>query len=463
MQSLCRAVRGQAAVARARAFSTQVLESSELSQRELRERAVQEALAREEEAAARAKALRELKTRTQNLVSVLNTTPSAIILQRLQKLQNDLDKVPQEKVQQLDQELEAYLAEHMQVPATESSNRPWAQISQKSDDPDTKRIHSTTSSSYTSQFPGLRPTPDYKPYSAQELFLRQLAHTRTAGSLGSELTGIYVPRNEVKRPTDVSETSVATLMAAGCHLGHAKAAWRPSTQPFIYGEYDGVHVIDLNETLTALKRATRVIKGVARKGGIILYVGTLKHWEQHRALEEAARRLRGYYVSKRWIPGTITNFTEVTKQIGAAGRVELDMADKPTGRAVHNDGSLVKPDLVVLLNPVENRNCINECIKARIPTIGLCDTDMEPSLLTYPIPCNDDLTRASSLMTGILLRAAEDGVNERLAVVTQYKAHQSRVQEKRDDKRSERKERGERKERTERAEEIGGQAAALAV
>lgn len=444
MQSLCRAVRGAPAVARARAYSTQVLESADLSQRELRERAVQEALAREEEAAARAKALRELKSRTQNLVSVLNTTPSTLIQQRLQKLQNDLDKVPQEKVQQLDQELEAFLSEHMQVPATESSNRPWAQIAPKSDDPDTKRIHSTTSTSYTSQFPGLRPTPDYKPYSSQELFLRQLAHTRSAGALGSQLSGVYSPRNEVKRPRDVSETSIATLMAAGCHLGHAKASWRPSTQPFIYGEYDGVHVIDLNETLTALKRATRVLKGIARKGGIVLYVGTLKHWEQHRALEEAARRLRGYYVSKRWIPGTITNFTEVTKQIGA-GRVEIDMGDQPTGRAVFDDGSLVKPDVVVLLNPVENRNCINECIKARIPTIGLCDTDMEPSLLTYPIPCNDDLTRASSLMAGVLLRAAEEGVSERLALVAQYKALQSRARE-------ERKERAEKGDKRERAE-----------
>lgn len=431
-------VRG--AFLRHQAYSTAAIEEKsveQLSQRELREKAVAEALAREEEAAAKAKALRELKNQTRDLLSTLNQVPSTLIKTRLQKLQEELDGMSdQAKVKQLDQELEEFMFEKMSLPQYEIENRPWAigtkqrlsNNGQESNDDVSTKIKSTTSNSYTSQFPNLKPTPDYKPYSTQELYLRQLAHSRQSGNLGSELANIYRPRDEVRKPRSISDTTISTLLAAGCHLGHAKAMWRPSTQPFIYGEYDGIHLIDLNETLSALNRATQVIKGVASKGGIILYVGTTKNWEQHRALEEAAKRTRGYYVSKRWVPGTITNFTEVTKQVGNDSRIEVDMMDEPTDRKLgdENAGSLIKPDLVVLLNPVENRNCINECIKLRIPTIGLCDTDMEPSLLTYPVPCNDDSMRASSLMVGILSKSAEEGLYERLALVEEYKSVQSR-------------------------------------
>lgn len=431
-------VRG--AFLRRQAYSTAAVEErslEQMSQRELREKAVAEALAREEEAAAKAKALRELKNQTRDLLSTLNKIPSTLVNSRLQKLQGELDGISnQEKVKQLDQELEEFMFEKMNLPQYEIQNRPWAvgpkqTISsgkQGKDDDASTQIKSTTSNSYTSQFPNLKPTPDYKPYSTQELYLRQLAHSRQSGSLGSELSNIYKPRDEVRKPRSISETTISTLMAAGCHLGHAKAMWRPSTQPYIYGEYNGIHLIDLNETLSALNRATQVIKGVAAKGGVILYVGTTKNWEQHRALEEAAKRTRGYYVSKRWVPGTITNFTEVTKQIGGSSRIEVDMMDQPTDRKLGEEtsGNLIKPDLIVLLNPVENRNCINECIKQRIPTIGLCDTDMEPSLLTYPIPCNDDSMRASSLMTGILSKSAEEGLNERLNLSKEYKAAQSK-------------------------------------
>lgn len=421
------------------AYSTTTIEENsvqQMSQRELRERAIAEALAREEEATAKAKALRELKNQTRDLLSSLNAIPTTLINSRLQKLQADLNGLPdQEKVKQLDQELEEFMFEKMNLPQNEIHNRPWAIAPKEklvnennANDDLSTQIKSTTSNSYTSQFPNLKPTPDYKPYSTQELYLRQLAHSRQSGNLGSLLTDVYSPRDEVRKPRSISDTTISTLMAAGCHLGHAKAMWRPSTQPYIYGEYKGIHLIDLNETLSALNRATKVIKGVASKGGIILYVGTTKNWEQHRALEEAAKRTRGYYVSKRWVPGTITNFTEVTKQIGGNSRIEVDMMDEPTNRKLseETEGNLIKPDLVVLLNPVENRNCINECIKLRIPTIGLCDTDMEPSLLTYPIPCNDDSMRASSLMTGILSRSAEDGLNERLSTLKEYKSVQSK-------------------------------------
>lgn len=405
-----------------------------LSQREIRERAIAEAIAREEEAAARTKALREMKENTRVLINELNNMPVSSIRSRLDTLQKDLSKIDnQEKIKQLDEELEEFMLEQMKIPHYEISNRPWSAESNiretgqdtEAQDEVSRSIQSTTASnSLTAKFPALRPTPDYRPYSEQELFLRQLNYARNSGDLGSKVTKVYTPRDEVKSPKTVNEINISSLLAAGCHLGHSKAMWRPSTQPFIYGEYDNIHLIDLNETLSALKRATTIIKGVSSKGGVILYVGTLKNWEQHRALEEAAKRSHGYYVSKRWIPGTITNFTEVTKQMEKDDRIEIDMLDEPTERPVDHSLSekIIKPDLVVIMNPVENRNCITECIKLRIPTIGLCDTDMEPSLLTYPIPCNDDSLRVSSFMLGILSKAAEEGLQIRLEAFREYKS-----------------------------------------
>ena len=402
--------------------SSQKTSTDEPNQRELRERAVAEALAKEEQATAKLKAIRELRSSIRESIRALDRTPSTLVQSRIQKLQEELNNLPdQNKVRQLDEELEKFITDNMKMPNYELSNRFWVNSAEilgskgQENVVEPKKIRSTALSAYSAHFPNLRPTPDHKPYSLQELYLRQLNHARHSGSLGSLVSNVYRPRNEILNPLKENEVSVSSLLAAGCHLGHSKPAWRPSTQPFIFGEYGNIHLIDLNETMIRLKRACKVVKGVASKGGLILYVGTSRSGEQHRALEEAARRSKGYYVSKRWIPGTITNFTEVTKQVGSIDRMEIDMQDIPTKRKLSEEESekLIKPDLVVILNPVENRNCIDECIKLRIPTIGLCDTNMEPSLLTYPIPCNDDSMRVSSLMTGVLSSSAREGLNIR--------------------------------------------------
>lgn len=419
--------------------------SNAISQRQLREKAVAEAVAREEQAQAKAKMLAEFKFKSQESISRLNQTPNTLIKTRLQQLQQSLDSLEDQlKVQKLDKQLEKFMIEQMRLPSEELSNRPWASIesTKKTLDPtangsdangngDIKsdgaanEIKSTASNSLLNTFPYLKPTPEHHEYSTQELYLRHLNHSRHSGNLGSKLSNVYIPKHEISKPRSIKDITISTLLAAGCHLGHAKAMWRPSTQPFIYGEYDGIHLIDLNETLVALKRAIKVIKGVANKGGLILYVGTSQIWEQERALEQAANRSNSYYISRKWIPGTITNFTQVTQQPNEK-RMEITMLDQPTNRNLdpNSKSGLIKPDLVVIMNPVDNRNCINECIKLRIPTIGLCDTDMEPSLLTYPIPSNDDSMRVSSMMLGVLSRAAQEGTEERIQKIKAFSKQQ---------------------------------------
>lgn len=268
------------------------------------------------------------------------------------------------------------------------------------------------------RFPFLESTPSTAAYSEQELHLRNLYHKKLLGKLGSNVTNVYNPKKDIKNPTPVSKIAINTLMSAGCHLGHSTSLWRPSTQPFIYGEYKGIHIIDLEQTLTYLKKAAKIVQGVAERNGIIVFVGTRKG--QRDSLVEAARRTGGFYVSSKWIQGTITNAVKTSENWR---RKEVDMEDVNTERELGADEltSLVKPDLIVILNPLENRRCIKEAMLTRIPTIGLVDTDSEASLLTYPIPCNDDSLRATNLIAGVLSKAGEAGRLARLERMREYK------------------------------------------
>lgn len=270
----------------------------------------------------------------------------------------------------------------------------------------------------TKRFPFLVPSASDKPYSPQELYLRQAHHGSHVAKLGARVEQVFSPNRDIYTPPTPEKMSIEKLMAAGVHLGQSTSLWRSSTQPFIYGEYNGIHIIDLNQTLAYLKRAAQVVEGVAERGGVILFLGTRKG--QKVALEEAAKRTHGYFVSTRWIPGTLTNSTEIS---GGWEKHEVDLQDKPTGRPLQTDekSRIVKPDLLVVLNPTENRNALNEAMKSRVPTIGIVDTDSEPSFLTYPIPGNDDSLRSVNLLLGVLAKAGERGVKNRIRKASEMK------------------------------------------
>lgn len=273
-------------------------------------------------------------------------------------------------------------------------------------------------SSTADLFPNVRRTGTSEPYSSQELYLRTLFHQRNTTRLGASVENVYKPHEDVFNPPTSRETSISTLLAAGTHLGHSTALFRPSTQPYIYGVRDGIHIINLESTLSHLRRASSVVEGLAEKGGIILYVGTRQG--QQRSLQMAAKRSNSYYVHSRWVPGTLSNATEISSEWE---RMEVDMADSPTDRelSLNLQKTIVKPDLVVVLNPIENRSALKECTAAKIPTIGIIDTDSEPSLVTYPIPANDDSLRSTDLILGVLSNAGKKGREKRVKNFELYK------------------------------------------
>lgn len=306
------------------------------------------------------------------------------------------------KEKQLDEQLTEFFRKYSQSNKLITTDEDVQDLSDKS---------MTAAAAQNKRYPYLVPSAKDKPYTTQELFLRQIKHASHTAKLGAEIHEVYFPHKDISSPPTADKVSIKKLLAAGVHLGQSTSLWRPSTQSYIYGEYKGIHIIDLNKTLSSLKRAAKVVEGISERGGIILFLGTKEG--QKRGLEEAAKRLHGFYISTRWIPGTLTNSTEIS---AVWERHEVDFADKPTGRvlAPEESASIVKPDLLIVLNPTENRNALKEAMQARVPTIGIIDTDSEPSMVTYPIPGNDDSLRSVNLLLGVLARAGEIGLQNRL-------------------------------------------------
>jgi small subunit ribosomal protein S2 len=201
-------------------------------------------------------------------------------------------------------------------------------------------------------------------------------------------------------------------------LGHSTSRWNPQNSRYIYGIREGVHIISLDVTAAYLRRAAKVVEEVAARGGIILFAGTRKG--QKRSIVRAAELAGAYHIFERWIPGSLTNGQQIlghcaTKVVNALDEelpeFKADLADRPS----------VKPDLVICLNPVENVVLLHECGLHNVPTIGIIDTDADPTRVTYPIPANDDSLRGTNLIAGILGRAGEAGQKRRIEMAREGK------------------------------------------
>jgi small subunit ribosomal protein S2 len=168
----------------------------------------------------------------------------------------------------------------------------------------------------------------------------------------------------------------------------------PNFMPFAYGVRAGITIIDLDQTLPLLRRAAQLVRAVTAKDGIILFVGTRP--DLRPIVRKAAERIgsQGYHVGEKWLPGTLTN--------------KLEMF----GPEVVKNGRVI-PDLVVFLNPIANVHAIRECAIDHVPTIGIVDSNVDPRIVMYPIPANDENTRTAELVAGVLSVAGREGVTIR--------------------------------------------------
>ena len=175
---------------------------------------------------------------------------------------------------------------------------------------------------------------------------------------------------------------------------------------YIFGIRQGIHIISLDATASHLRRACKVVSGVTERGGLILFIGTRPGQDQ--CIVNAAKRAGGCHLFQRWIPGSITNNQQILGHCKLKIVDEFDREVKGYGEELLEHSAL-KPALVVCVNPLENWVVLHECALNNIPTIGVIDTDANPSWVTYPIPANDDSLRCVQVIAGVLGKAGEEG------------------------------------------------------
>src|SRR5277367_4850528 len=240
---------------------------------------------------------------------------------------------------------------------------------------------------------------------------------RKLAALGTGTNPAYTPNLHLISPPSSNELTLQTLLTAQSHLGHATSLWNPRNSAYIFGIRDGIHIISLDATFSYLRRAAKIVTEIARRGGLILFVGTRDGHED--IVVNAARRAGGYHVFDRWTPGSLTNGQQI---LGRCAVKVVDVLDRELPQysarmaesAAAGAHPVLKPDLVICLNPLENEACLHECGLHNVPTIGIIDTDADPSWVTYPIPANDDSLRCVMLVAGVLGRAGEEGQRMRL-------------------------------------------------
>lgn len=176
-------------------------------------------------------------------------------------------------------------------------------------------------------------------------------------------------------------------MASQTHLGHSTGLWNPANQRYIFGIRQGIHIISLEVTAAHLRRAAKVVEGVAYHGGLILFVGTRPG--QSTCIVKAAEMAKGYHLFDRWSPGAITNGDQILHRCSIKA-IDKDDNDIAGFEDKIGEWKALKPDLVVVMNPLENYVLLHECGLNNIPSIGVIDTDADPTWVTYPIPANDD-------------------------------------------------------------------------
>lgn len=203
--------------------------------------------------------------------------------------------------------------------------------------------------------------------------------------LGSDVKIRYLPDEVLKNPPH--DATLEDLMAAQAHMGHNTSVWNPANARYIYGVRAGIHIISLEVTASHLRRAARVVEEVAYHGGLILFVGNRPGHMP--IVVRAAELAQSCHLFQKWTPGTITN-REVL--LDKAPIQIVDERDRPLPDFEEHlmDRMPLVPDLVVCLNPVENYTMLYECGLTNIPTIGIIDTDADPTWVTYQIPANDD-------------------------------------------------------------------------
>ena len=223
------------------------------------------------------------------------------------------------------------------------------------------------------------------------------------------------------------EFTLRQLLEAGVHFGHQTQRWNPKMGEFIYGERNGIHVIDLTQTVPMLDAALQTVREVVAKGGSILFVGTKRQAQQ--AVAEAAERCAQYHMNHRWLGGTLTNWKTVSQSIDRLKALDEQMEKGAEGLTKRERLSIERernklhaslcgiremgglPDMLFVIDVNKEDLAVAEAKKLGIPVVAVVDTNCSPTGIDHIIPGNDDASRAISLYCDLFARAVLDGMD----------------------------------------------------
>lgn len=236
------------------------------------------------------------------------------------------------------------------------------------------------------------------------------------------------------------------LLEAGVHFGHQVKRWNPKMKKYIFGERNGIHIIDLQKTVKAVEDAYEFIKSVAQQGRPVLFVGTKKQAQE--AIEEEAKRAGAFYVNQRWLGGMLTNFSTIQRSIQKLRRFEKMKEDGTFERLPKKEvAGIVKemeklqkylngikdmdtlPGAVFVVDPKKEKIAVHEARLLGIPVVAIVDTNCDPDEADYVIPGNDDAIRTIKLLTSKIADAVIDG-KASLEKVAEAAAEAAAIEEK---------------------------------
>lgn len=228
----------------------------------------------------------------------------------------------------------------------------------------------------------------------------------------------------------MARTTYQDLLDAGVHFGHLTRKWDPKMAPYIFMERNGIHIIDLNKTLTKLEEAAAAIKQIVKSGRKILFVSTKKQAKD--IVAEQARSVNMPYVTERWLGGMLTNFATVRKSIKKMSNIDkmtkdgtFDVLSKKEKLMIQRErikleallGGIADlnrlPAALFIIDVKKEHISVAEAMKLNIPTFAMVDTNSDPSNIDFPIPANDDATKSITLITDVIMKAIHEGLEER--------------------------------------------------
>jgi len=237
----------------------------------------------------------------------------------------------------------------------------------------------------------------------------------------------------------MNQVTMKQLLEAGVHFGHQTSRWNPKMRPYIFGARNGIHIIDLQQTVTLFREACEFIRQVGAAGGTLLFVGTKKQAQE--PVRNEARRCGQLYVTTRWLGGTLTNFQTIRQSIERLKRLEEMLQDEEAMAALKKKERLMiqreveklqvtlegiremkkLPDALFVIDPDREAIAVAEANRLGIPVVAIVDTNCDPDKIHYCIPGNDDAIRAIRLFCSAIADAYLEGraeYDERLAAET---------------------------------------------